>query len=102
MKKEYIVFLHRRMWMDMMRDLGNCPIAEKRVNYKNEWCKKHFPHVRIENNCFLCEYTKRKQIMDCDDNCPIVWAGGSCMNEGSYYKKMLISELLAQPMRKDD
>lgn len=101
MIKEYAVFLHRRMWMDMQRDLGDNPYPFERALYKIEWCKKHFPHKIIDNGCFLCEYTRGKDDR-CEEICPIVWTGGDCMANGSCYRTMPISKLLAQPMRKDD
>lgn len=101
MIKEYAVFLHRRMWMDMQRDLGDNPYPFERALYKIEWCKKHFPHKIIDNGCFLCEYTRGKDDR-CEEICPIIWAGGDCMANGSCYRTMPISKLLAQPMRKDD
>lgn len=101
MTKEYAVYLHRRMWMDMQRDLGDNPYPSERVDYKIKWCKKHFPHKIIDNGCFLCEYTRDKDDR-CEEICPIVWAGGDCMADGSCYRIMPISKLLTQPMRKDD
>ena len=101
MTKEYAVFLHRRMWMDMQRDLGDNPYPSERADYKWKWCKKHFPHKIIDNGCFLCEYTRGKDDR-CEEICPIIWAGGDCMANGSCYRTMPISKLLAQPMRKDD
>lgn len=101
MTKEYAVYLHRRMWMDMQRDLGNNPYLSERADYKKKWCKEHFPHKRIDNNCFLCEYIRDKDG-SCEEICPIVWTGGDCMASKSYYNTMPISELLAQPMRKDN
>lgn len=62
----------------MQRDLGNNPYLSERADYKKKWCKKHFPHKRIYNRCFLCEYTRDKDDR-CEEICPIVWAGGDCM-----------------------
>ena len=101
MTKEYAVYLHRRMWMDMQRDLGDCPNYSMRVKYKKQWCNKYFPYRRISNDCFLCEYT-RYDLRDCDLCCPIVWTEGDCMTDGSCFHTMPISKLLAQPMRKAD
>ena len=101
MTKEYAVYLHRRMWMDMKRDLGDNPYPSERANYKRKWCEEHFPHKRIYNRCFLCEYIRDKDGT-CKEICPIVWTGGTCTAPESYYNIMPISELLAQPMRKDN
>lgn len=99
MLKEYAVFLHRRMWMDMQRDLGDNPLPSERTNYKRKWCEEHFPHKIIDNRCFLCEYTRDKDGT-CEEICPIVWTGGDCMIFD--YRTMPISKLLALPMRKDN
>lgn len=99
MKKEYAVFLHRRMWMDMQRDLGDNPYPSERTNYKRKWCEEHFPHKTINNSCFLCEYTQDKDGT-CEEICPIVWTYDDCM--ASDYRTMPISELLVLPMRKDN
>ena len=39
--KEKAVELHRQMWTDMQRELGNCPTEYQRVKYKEKWCKEH-------------------------------------------------------------
>lgn len=102
--RERALELHRQMWTDMQRDLGDTPDSIQRINYKRDWCIAHFPHEWIENNCFLCEYDKSFGCDDCG-NCPIRWP-----YEGDYtacyctiyryYYKAPISEILALPERK--
>lgn len=98
--REKALELHRQMWSDMQRDLGDCPADYERVEYKERWCEKHFPDESIENNCFLCEYTKPST--NCR-RCPIVWPNedgdGAWCTKKDYYYDALISELLALPER---
>ena len=103
--REKALELHRQMWSDMQRDLGDNPIFEKRVEYKHKWCEEHFSKGHIINNCFLCEYAEHISFTSgtmCN-YCPIKWDFGFCF-EGYHWKKsyrnMPISELLALPERK--
>lgn len=103
--REEALKLHRRMWTDMKRELGDNPTFEKRVEYKRQWCKKHFPNEYIINYCFLCKYAENISFTGetmCN-YCPIKWDFGLCF-EGYHWKKsyrnMPISELLALPERK--
>lgn len=103
--RERALELHRQMWTDMQRDLGDTPDSVQRINYKRDWCIVHFSYERIENNCFLCEYDKSSKRDDCKD-CPIKWPYEDyctvryCTNRGYYYKAP-ISEILALPERKE-
>lgn len=110
--RERALELHRQMWTDMQRDLGDCPTAEQRIRYKSNWCKRN-SFERINFNCFLCEYTYEHTLghfMNCD-KCPIVWGdeddpycffrhccGVNDDSPNSYYN-MPISQLLTLPER---
>lgn len=101
--RERALELHRQMWTDMQRDLGDTPNGGQRVNYKREWCITHFPNEQIENSCFLCEYDK--SLRNNCESCPIRWPYEDdyttcyCTNR-KYYYKAPISEILALPERK--
>lgn len=92
--KEQALKLHRQMWSDMQKELGDNPKEIDRIHFKKDWACSHFPEERILNNCFLCEYTSFKKL-DCDKY-PIVWHNGHCAN---YYLEALISKILALPER---
>ena len=103
--RERALELHRQMWSDMQRDLGDCPDSESRSHYKRRWIAVHFPELSNElpeiilNNCFLCEYDGNGYSM-C--NCPIVWPGGKCedhWDDEKNWSDMPISQLLALPER---
>ena len=103
--RERAIELHRQMWADMQKRLGDNPDHFERVKFKKEWCDEHFPNDKILNDCFLCEYVK-SAISDenlfsivCKDCCPIQWVNGSCILGEKYYGNMPISELLALPER---
>ena len=107
LSKEEALRLHREMWSDMQKELGDCPSADDREAFKIEWCNKHFPDEFISNNCFLCEYA-----IDCG-HCPIDWIslneskvintcyayykGTLSIYEGSIFLAAPISEILALP-----
>lgn len=102
--RERALELHRQMWTDMQRDLGDTPNGGERVEYKMQWCDIHFPKEDIENNCFLCEYDKSAGHDNCK-SCPIRWpyedAGTACYcTNYQYYYTAPISEILALPERK--
>ena len=110
--KQQALTLHRQMWSDMQRDLGDCPTARQRINYKDTWCAEHLPDDPIQESCFLCEYADQ-HIKDFDkpcEECPIIWPNENevdkyfCCNgrENGRYYIMSISELLALPERKTD
>ena len=106
--RERALKLHRRMWSDMQKDLGDNPNWIQRMNYKKKWLRKHFPELveseyeeLIRNNCFLCEYAG-KEFEDCV--CLIDWPYGKCethLDESADWRYMPISELLALPERED-
>ena len=106
--REKALELHRKMWSDMQRDLGDCPSYFERIEYKGNWCNRN-GYAGILNDCFLCEYSQ-ESIIPCDD-CLIDWS--SLSNEPNNYTCMAhydetgyihscapISEILALPERK--
>lgn len=103
--KEEALRYHRQMWIDMQRELGNCPSPNDRLKYKEQWCRKHFGNIFIVCNCFLCEYVEGlNSDADCEDTCPIKWIDGRCVsnNLANNYETMPISKLLTLPERKFD
>lgn len=86
-EKEEAIRLHREMWSDMKEKLGDNPESYKRWNFKYEWLEAHgytgeSGEVRIECNCFLCEYAEDKHIEELEKgvhrircaHCPIDWS----------------------------
>lgn len=114
--REEALKLHRQMWSDMQRDLGDKPNWIQRVNYKRKWLRKHFPKLVdakskddrfaeiIRNSCFLCEYADA-EFENCV--CLIEWPRGKCesyaedADESDDWRYMPISKLLALPERED-
>ena len=43
--RENALKLHRQMWSDMQRDLGDCPSLNDRLKYKGQWCREHFGNI---------------------------------------------------------
>ena len=105
--RERALELHRQMWSDMQKDLGDNPIGTDRVEYKIQWCNKHFPTEHIDNHCFLCEYANMTDKFYSCMYCPIKWPneaefdGVSYCTHNSYYYNAPISEILALPERED-
>lgn len=104
--RERALELHRQMWTDMQRDLGDCPDGGQRIDYKHDWRAKHVPNEYVLNDCFLCEYTEHIDAYGCDA-CPIRWPYEGeddcticyCTNYRYYYTAP-ISEILALPERR--
>lgn len=110
LSKEEALRLHRQMWSDMREKLGDCPSANERELFKEEWCDKHFPNKYILHCCFLCEYA-----MDGCKNCLIDWSSLSTNQLNTCYAEYKgvvdgafdvgifltapISEILALPER---
>lgn len=92
--REGALELHRQMWSDMQKTIGDNPMPWKRVHFKENWINEHFPNAEISNNCFLCEYVGNEDLSCC--NCPIKWPNGYC---GNYYLVESISKILALPER---
>ena len=109
--KEEALKYHRQMWSDMQKELGDNPSPDKRLDFKGEWCYKHFPNEYINNSCFCCEYNDQYEEIWCY-HCPIAWPTlyddepNCCRpilhgNEfRNYYLAAPISEILALPERK--
>lgn len=97
--RENALKLHRQMWSDMQRDLGDCPSSWDRMVYKRKWCKEHIEGDFIFNDCFLCEYVDEMfPDADCEEVCPIKWTNGDCSGDENW-ETMPISKLLALPER---
>ena len=101
--RERALELHRQMWTDMQKDLGDNPGYGEREKYKNKWCKEHFPNEYIDNDCFLCEYDRLNNghCNSCRNTCLIKWVNDTCLvgaPEFRYYN-MPISRLLTLPER---
>ena len=104
--REQALKLHREMWGDMQKKLGNNPSTISRFAFKEEWCKEHFPGEKILAHCFLCEYTTDESgVADCH-RCPILWGsekkmkGYYCSGRKNDYASVPISRILALPERK--
>lgn len=122
--KEEVLKLHREMWGDMQKELGDNPSEPKRFTFKNDWVKKHgyvneWGVSDILDNCFLCEFAIGKRY---EDNfrkmrckyCPIDWSDltdplslnhGFCIDtdDSGYevWQVAPISEILALPEREE-
>lgn len=103
--RERALELHRQMWTDMQRDLGDCPNTLERERYKRQWCQEYFPNESIRDNCFLCEYAEKMTFLGVNcDYCPIEWDCNYCFEGGGMkksYRNMPISELLALSEREE-
>ena len=108
--REDAIRLHRWMWNDMRKALGDCPDDEAREAYKEKWCSQH-GFNNVKHNCFLCEYSYRKSPHFCE-HCPVKWptCNGICIDNvsddesplrGDYYQIAPIREIIALPERED-
>lgn len=101
--------LHKTMWKEMQEELGDCPSPKERMDFKLDWCKKHFPNKRVHSHCFLCEYITQREL-ECK-NCLVEWNRlvewnpsqkiFSCLGEISCNSSP-ISTILALPVRKEE
>lgn len=88
--KEQALELHRQMWSDMQKALGDNPFPNERFAFMRKWIEEHFPHgTRVLYDCFLCEYARQKcnTLFPCA-YCPIAWnpyCGSAGCNPGKYY-----------------
>lgn len=96
LSKEMAVRLHRMMWSDMQKELGNNPSGEMRIKFKEDWIKRNFPEALVMHNCFLCEYSFHQEGRCCP-NCPIKWPDEHCNGYNFSYEKAPISDILALP-----
>lgn len=105
LSEEMAVRLHRMMWSDMQRDLGDNPSPQARFEYKASWIEKMFPGESVVHNCWLCLYTANNSnnssgIVKCMC-CPINWPEGQCNSSTFSYLTIPISEILALPARNE-
>ena len=101
-----ILCMHKWMWTDMQKELGNNPGPKERMEFKFDWCYKH--RVLIKHNCFLCEHAREGSIfcINCT-KCLVVWPDGVCNSNqdgtipesDSYYLNAPISDILNLPTR---
>ena len=106
LSEEMAVRLHRMMWGDMQRELGDNPNVEERENYKTRWISKHFPGAMVHRCCFLCEFTQAPYASphNCK-NCPIKWPNDICFigaDANINYISSPISKILELPARNED
>ena len=106
--REQALELHRQMWGDMQKELGDNPPRRDRYYFKQQWCEEHFPNESILSDCFLCEYVRQISIMALRCyNCPIKWGNDNakfnCQGYGDNadYRYDSISKILTLPERKD-
>jgi hypothetical protein len=106
--KKVAIELHKKMWTDMQKKLGDTPGLYVREGFKRDWCRNHI-EGRVNNHCFLCEYTTNENgFVECH-RCPVIWpceANGTMLKYfcepghlGFGYTNMPISEILALPER---
>ena len=99
--REEALKLHRQMWSDMQKELGDCPEYGDRMLFKSKWCEERFPKEEVNAECFLCEYAVHK-AGDCR-GCPINWGAATCqkyyIESGVDWRYSPISEILALPER---
>lgn len=105
MSEEMAIRLHRMMWSDMQKELGDCPYPEERFRFKADWIHKHFPSESITNYCWLCEYASSVAnhgvFEPCCKHCPISWPERHCNTSVFSYAKAPISEILALPAKNE-
>lgn len=108
--REEALKLHRQMWADMQKELGDNPDGLIREAFKDGWCRGH-GFENVKNDCFLCEYSHDKSLWFCH-HCPVKWPTqyGTCISGfledgtklgGDYYQIAPISVILALPERED-
>ena len=97
--------LHRKMWRDMQKKLGDNPSFIARLRFKDEWWEEN-GFVNVDTNCFLCEYSIQHKTDRRFCSCLIDWkplTGTSyCMNgkdNSSDYRDAPISKILELPER---
>ena len=105
MSEEMAVRLHRMMWSEMQRELGDNPSGGDRIDYKREWVKRNFPGEPIANDCWLCEYALSKACRIGGDPyckyCPISWPNCHCNTLDFSYATAPISDILALPAKNE-
>ena len=103
LSEEMAVRLHRMMWSDMQRELGDRPDCADRLKFKCEWVERNFPGEHIANDCWLCEYASSVANQNGGDPyckyCPISWPNRHCNTLDFSYARKPISEILAVPAK---
>ena len=105
MSEEMAIKLHRMMWSDMQKELGDTPDLRARNKFKEKWCAFHFPDDHISFNCFLCDYCGHSGGNKGCNNCPVEWPDSTCSSAFGQppvktdYRFAPISEILALPTR---
>ena len=121
MELKEAVKLHREMWSDMKKTLGDNPDGTARIAFKQEWLAEH-GYSKIDNSSFLCEYALSVMLKEMRmgiihsqcDHCPIDWSRltpdkesdyyGCCIysdcNDDEVWESASIGEILALPERK--
>lgn len=69
--REEALRLHREMWTDMQKTLGDDPEPSFREKFKRDWIRNH-GYDDVTNDCFLCEYSFDGTLTHCS-GCPIEW-----------------------------
>lgn len=123
--KEEALKLHREMWGDMQKELGDNPDPENRFTFKRNWIEDngYTNKYGILDYCFLCEYAFNEKVKHRDNGgydircfyCPIDWSEltspssinhGFCIycNKSNYelHEIAPISKILALPERKKE
>ena len=115
--REEALRLHREMWTDMQKELGDNPTPKQRFAFKKVWLDAH-GYSDVNCFCFLCEYAGYDGVIGRCNKCPIDWSylefsnyfnkkSGTCT--GKYVKNSkeeiylcaTISEILALPERSE-
>jgi len=109
--REGALRLHREMWSDMLKALGDKAVGDgtdiqRRSRFKTKWLKEHFGNdYSIWNDCFLCEYVANTSAFGVEcSRCPINWGDNDsmcpCEGKATVWHESPISEILALPERK--
>lgn len=84
--REQALKLHKQMWGDMQKELGDTPNLWQRIDFKRDWIKRHGyidedGYTNIYDYCFLCEYAineRKRRRRDLPYRkcvlCPIDWS----------------------------
>lgn len=95
-----ILCLHKWMWSDMKRELGDNPRPTDRTYYKRIWCTEH--KLNIPHNCFLClnaeRYDPKLGVKQECDQCLVKWPAEKCYSDYFFLFKR-IGDILNLPTR---
>lgn len=104
-----ILYLHKWMWTDMRKALGDDPGATERIKFKRDWCKERY--ISISHNCFLCEHAGEDSFYSPNCfRCLVLWPDDFCCYDrdcgsrdeyylNSCYLNAPISDILNLPTR---